>query len=186
MATEYKVKLFTLGINVNYRYGCSDRHWRANSNIPIDSNNENCLQVICIFFPHCLSENQETLSMITKSKRFDAFVRADFPYVKVRAPNEKWQKHLMRKVKIESFYSGSVYSSLLIVFSCHFRNYLKKNLVSGPKVLDDLNFVKHLILFRSWYSAEKMPEKTEVFKFFMSTIRPSHELRSELNGKCCF
>ncbi|KAJ6640927.1 hypothetical protein Bhyg_05860 [Pseudolycoriella hygida] len=56
--------------------------------------------------------------------------------------------------------------------------YLTMNLVVGPTVLDDNEFVKHLILFRLWFEEEIVAEKLKVLRFFLSSIKPSPEFRS--------
>ncbi|XP_037034862.1 uncharacterized protein LOC119073463 [Bradysia coprophila] len=64
------------------------------------------------------------------------------------------------------------------VMAIVYRHFLTRAPAGPPRVLDDNTFIKHLILYRSWYSAEVMNGKVDVFKRFSSTIKPTEELRT--------
>ncbi|KAG4071775.1 hypothetical protein HA402_011929 [Bradysia odoriphaga] len=63
------------------------------------------------------------------------------------------------------------------VMAIVYRHFLTRA-AGPPRVVDDNTFIKHLILYRSWFSAEAMNGKVNVFKSFSSTIKPTKELRA--------
>lgn len=84
----------------------------------------------------------------------------------------KFDEKIRNKIEYSEMFSS--FTNLIFYDS---RKYLTKTLIGGPIELEDTNFVKHFIVFHSWYKAENIIEKATVLKLFLSTIKPSQQLR---------